>query len=152
MKKMFLAAIIALGAFNLSCSDDDNGSTDKIIEASELPAAARTFVETYFPAATYTRVEKQSRADSDGSVYDVHLSNGFEIDFTAEGEWTDIDGGMAEVPAGIIPAPISAYVAENYSGSFITTIEIERYGYDVELSNDVDLVFNAEGEFVRVDR
>lgn len=152
MKKMFLIALAAMSLMSAACNDDDNNGTDAIIEAGELPQAARTFVETHFPGVTYTRVEKQSRPDSDGSIYDVHLSNGFEIDFTAEGAWTDIDGNHQAVPAAIIPAGISQYVAANYASQTVTTIEIENHGYDVELSNDIDLVFNTNGEFVRIER
>jgi len=152
MKKMFLMALAAIGLMGAACSDDDTNGTETVIQATELPQAARTFVETHFPGITYTRVEKQSRADRDGSIYDVHLSNGFEIDFTAEGTWTDIDGNNQAVPAGILPASIAQYVTANYASQSVTTIEIERHGYDVELSNDVDLVFNANGEFVRIDR
>lgn len=152
MKKMFLMALVATGLMGAACSDDDTDGTETVIQAAELPQAGRTFVETHFPGATYTRVEKQSRADRDGSIYDVHLSNGFEIDFTAEGAWTDIDGNHQAVPPAIIPASIAQYVTTNYASQSVTTIEIESHGYDVELSNDVDLVFNTNGEFVRIDR
>ncbi|MGQ2982504.1 PepSY-like domain-containing protein [Flavobacterium sp.] len=152
MKKMFLMALAATALMGAACSDDDNNGTETVIQATELPQAARNFVETHFPGITYTRVEKQSKADRDGSIYDVHLSNGFEIDFTADGAWTDIDGNNQAVPAAILPASIAQYVTANYASRSVTTIEIERHGYDVELSNDVDLVFNANGEFVRIDR
>lgn len=152
MKKVFLMALIALGFTAVSCSDDDKNETKKIIEANMLPEAAKTFVETHFTGTTYIRVEKQSRPDDDGSIYDVYLSNGFEIDFDANGNWKDIDGKHLAIPTAIIPAPIAEYVTTNYASAIITTIEIEKHGYDIELSNDTDLVFNANGEFVRVDR
>ncbi|MCW4467507.1 PepSY-like domain-containing protein [Flavobacterium sp. MFBS3-15] len=152
MKKMFFIALAAISLMGAACNDDDNNGTDTIIQATDLPQAARSFVETHFPGATYTRVEKQSRADSDGSIYDVQLSNGFEIDFTAQGAWTDIDGNHQAIPAAIVPASISQYVTANYASQSVTNIGIERHGYDVELSNDVELVFNTNGQFIRIDR
>jgi len=152
MKKMFLTALAAIALLATSCSDNDNEGTETVIEATELPDAARTFIATYFEGASCVRVEKQARPDSDGSVYDVHLSNGFEIDFDADGDWTDIDGNNQAVPAALIPAPIAQYVEANYASQTITTIGIESHGYDIELSNDVDLVFNQQGEFIRIDR
>lgn len=151
MKKMFLMALIALGLTAVSCSDDDKKETKAVIDANTLPEAAKIFVETHFAGITYIRVEKQSRPDDDGSIYDVYLSNGFEIDFDANGNWKDIDGNHQAIPTAIIPAPIAEYVTTNYALAIITTIEIEKHGYDIELSSDIDLVFNPNGEFVRVD-
>jgi len=150
---------LMIGAFILStlliltsCSNDDNSNTNEVvIEANALPEMARNFITTHFPDATYRRIEKQNIADDDGSIYDVYLSNGFEIDFDINGNWTDIDGGQTVIPTAIIPEPITNYVIANYPSLFITTIEIETTGYDVELSNGLDLVFNPQGEFVRID-
>ena len=150
---------LMIGAFILStlliltsCSNDDNSDANEVvIEANALPETTRNFITTHFPDATYRRIEKQNIADDDGSVYDVHLSNGFEIDFDINGNWTDIDGGQTAIPTAIIPEPITNYVTMNYPNLFITTIEIETTGYDVELSNELDLVFNPQGEFVRID-
>ena len=148
IKGLFLATTILL---TVSCSNDDNSNTNEVvIEASALPETARNFISTHFPDATYRRIEKQSIPDDDGSIYDVYLSNGFEIDFDANGNWTDVNGGNTAIPTAIIPEPITAYVTANYPNLFITTIEIEPTGYDVELSNDLDLVFNPQGEFVRI--
>ena len=150
MKKLFLFALAAFSLIAVSCSDDDNKET--VINAAQLPEAARLFAEAHFPGATFTRVEQQSVAGSDGSIYDTRLSNGFEIDFDAEGNWTDIDGNSQTVPNAIVPQAILDYVAANYASSTVTTIEIENHGYDIELSNGTDLVFNENGEFIRVDR
>ena len=150
MKKLFLFALAAFSLIAVSCSDDDNKET--VINAAQLPEAARLFAEAHFPGATFTRVEQQSVAGSDGSIYDTRLSNGFEIDFDAEGNWTDIDGNSQTVPNAIVPQAILDYVAANYASSTVTTIEIENHGYDIELSNGTDLVFNENGEFIRIDR
>lgn len=151
MKKLFLFALAAFSLTAISCSDDDNNK-ETVIDAAQLPEAAKVFVETHFAGATFTRVEHQAVPDSDGSVYDTRLSNGFEIDFDAEGNWTDIDGNNQTVPDAIVPQPILDYVAANYATATVTAIEIERHGYDIELSNGTDLVFNENGEFIRIDR
>lgn len=150
MKKLFLFALAAFLLTAVSCSDDDN--KEKIIDAAQLPETAKMFAEAHLPEATFTRVEHQSVPDSDGSVYDTKLSNGFEIDFDSDGNWTDIDGNNQTVPDAIVPQPILDYVAANYASSTVTTIEIENHGYDIELSNGTDLVFNENGEFIRIDR
>ncbi|MBC8644054.1 PepSY-like domain-containing protein [Flavobacterium lindanitolerans] len=55
------------------------------------------------------------------------------------------------VPTAIVPEAITTYVTANYAGQTINTIEIERTGYDIELSNGLDLVFDSRGQFIRID-
>jgi len=50
-----------------------------------------------------------------------------------------------------LPAIVS-YVTNNYPSVGINGIEREMNGFDIELTNDIDLVFNSEGGFVREDR
>lgn len=153
IKTVLLAGFFASFMLILaSCSSDDNeNNNSNVIESSALPENARNFITTHFPEATYTLVKQNSVADDDGSIYDVYLSNGFEIDFDVNGNWTDVDGNTQAVPVAIIPASITSYVTANYVGQTINTIEIEATGYDIELSSGLDLVFNAQGEFIRVD-
>ena len=58
---------------------------------------------------------------------------------------------MTAVPAAIIPEAIRQYVSTNFAGTIITKIDKERYGYDIELSNDIDLKFNDQGALIGMD-
>ena len=64
----------------------------------------------------------------------------------------DIDGNGQEIPQGIVPETISTYVADNYSELFITGIDTEGNGYEIDLSNDLDLHFDTEGNFVKEEK
>ena len=55
------------------------------------------------------------------------------------------------VPAALVPAAIKQYAEANFSNCKITKIEKERYGYDIELSNDVELKFNHKGALIGMD-
>lgn len=136
-----------------SCSNDDNndGNTSTVIEFSALPENARTFLTTHFPGVESRMIKQNAIADDDGSIYDVYLNNGFEIDFDSNGNWTDVDGNTQAVPTAIVPEAITTHVTANYAGQTINTIEIERTGYDIELSNGLDLVFDSQGQFIRID-
>lgn len=148
MKTNFLTlAFLAIGATSfVSCSQDDD---ETIINAQDLPENAQTFITTHFPEADINKIEKNATAESDGSLYEVELSNNFDIDFSAEGDWIDIDGNNSEIPAEIIPANIANYVIENYAGLFITEIDTESTGYEINLSNDLDVHFDLEGNFLK---
>ena len=154
MKRNYLKfAVLALGALPLvACSEDDDNTDESIITAQELPEAAQSFLSTHFPQAEVSRVEMNTTADNDSSIYEVDLSNNFEIDFTAEGTWVDIDGNDQELPEGIVPANISAYLSQNYPDLLITGIDTEANGYEIDLSSDLDVQFDAEGNFVREEK
>ena len=151
-RRFFTIAFLALGAFTfVSCSDDDD-TNETMIEAQDLPENALNFVSTYFPTAEYSRVEENSAVENDGTLYEVDLSNNFEIDFTAEGNWVDVDGNDQEMPEGIVAQKIAEYVSENYPDLFITGIDTESNGYEVELSNDLDVFFDTEENFVKEEK
>lgn len=153
MKSKFLTlAFLALGlpAF-IACSDDDT-TDETVIEAQELPTKAQDFVSTHFPTSDYSRIEMNTVAENDGSLYEVQLSGNFEIDFTAEGDWVDVDGNGQEIPAAFIPEKIATYITENYADLFISGIDSEPTGYEIDLSNDLDVKFDTEGNFVSEDK
>ncbi|WP_447636272.1 PepSY-like domain-containing protein [Flavobacterium microcysteis] len=147
----FFASIIVILAASCSNDDDNDGNTSTVIEFDALPENAKTFLTTHFPTIESRMIKQNAMADDDGSIYDVYLNNGFEIDFDINGNWTDVDGNTQAVPTAIVPETITNYVTANYVGQTINTIEIERTGYDIELSNGLDLVFDNQGQFIRVD-
>ncbi|WP_315599070.1 PepSY-like domain-containing protein [Porphyromonas endodontalis] len=56
------------------------------------------------------------------------------------------------VPKKIVPNAISNYVAKNFPGTSIRQIEKRRRGgYQVELSNGLELKFDSSLKFVRMD-
>lgn len=153
MKKIILTGFIALSLLltTTSCDNDDDNN-ESVINVTDLPKSADAFVTTYFPNTTYVLIRKQNVADLDGSIYDVKLSNNFEIDFDANGNWIDIDGNHQAVPVELVPEKIQTYVTTNYPNQFVTSIDNEKTTVEVELSNNVDLVFDLQGNFLRIDK
>lgn len=122
---------------------------DVRLDSNELPSAAQTFITTNYPDETVTYCEKDY--DDWSYVYDVQLSDGTRIEFDKKGEWQEIENRVEGVKESVVPAPIWAYVTTNYTELFIVDIEKDYRGYDVELNNDLDLDFDPEGNFVRID-
>lgn len=144
MNKLFLglSLLTAVSFTTISCDDDD-----KAITLNELPATSSTFLEAYFPTHDILRVEKEGRG------YSVDLSGNIEVDFNQNGDWVEVDGRFnTEIPTGFILNPIKAYVAEQYPTNKFSSIEKIAQGFEVELSqNDIDLIFDQEGKFIRID-
>ena len=82
--------------------------------------------------------------------YDVRLVNGTTIEFSNSGKWTEVDCKSREVPQGIIMKPIRNYVAKTFSDVKIVKIEKKSSGYEVKLSDGVELKFNLVGQFKSV--
>lgn len=140
MKKIFL---ILFSMFTLSlpaCNRDDVP-----ISFKELPAEAQKFVNKYFSDINISVVLK------DDNEYEVKFANGYQIEFNKKGEWKEVDCQSDEVPAGIVPENIRKYVAQHYPQNFIVKISLDSHGYDVELNNDLDLEFDRNGNFLRID-
>ena len=142
MKRMRLLFIALLSMMVTSVAFAD----DKPIPVEKLPAAARTFVDTNFPG------KKILYAEKDWNSYECRLDDGTKIDFTSKGEWKQVDcHGMSAVPAVLVPEAIKQYVETNFSNCMITKIDKERQGYDIELSNDLELRFNHQGALIGMD-
>lgn len=118
-------------------------------DVKELPEAARTLLSQYYPNVVVNHIKIDKGVFSDD--YEVVLDNGVEIDFDDNGNLTEIDAGRMGVPDGLVMKSIRDYVADNYPGRKIENMNVDRWGYDVEISGDVDLVFDRSGKFKRID-
>ena len=78
------------------------------------------------------------------------MADGTELEFDQSGAWTDVDCKNKAVPAAIVPEAIGQYVADNYASLTIVQIERENYGYDIELSNGLDIRFDRDYNVTRV--
>lgn len=120
---------------------------DTAAQTNDLPANVKSFLADIYPAASVLHYEKKTGI---GSTYDVKLNNGAELEFDKDGNWTDIKSNEG-VPAQVIPGKIQSYVEANYPATKIESIEKERNKIHISLLNDIDLVFDTDGNFERLD-
>jgi hypothetical protein len=74
-----------------------------------------------------------------------------KVEFNRSGEWTSVDCERDEVPNGVLPQGVLEYVGKRFAGAYVVEIEKGLRGYEVKLSNDIDLEFDKDGKFLRVD-
>lgn len=115
------------------------------VSQSELPKAARTFLARYFPGDGIVKAEKdQGRR---GVEYEVDLRSGAEVDFRDNGDWKEVKASRGKaVASGIIPSAIAKYVSKNFKGQSIVEISRKRGGYEVELSNGMELKLTEDAK------
>ena len=142
--KFFLVALLCMFLQSVTCLADD-----KIIPVDQLPATAKTFVKKYFPQATIEYATKDT--EFMGTTYEVRLSDGTKVEFDKKGNWDNVDCKVKAVPASLVPAAIAQYVKAHYPNTVIVKIDKERSGYDIELSNDLELKFNSKGNLIGID-
>lgn len=145
MKKLIF--VIAVFFTVLNASSRDNYSHDIDI----LPDAAKTVLSSNFKSdVSHIKIGKEF-----GKIrkYEVILTDGSEISFDKHGNWKDVEvSSAASVPSGLIPSPINNFIIKNQAKAKVTGIEKKTYGYDVELSNGVDVKFSEKGKFLRYDK
>ena len=144
MKKMLLPvlAVVALAIVPTLANDVP-------ISAQKLPAEAQKFLKMHFPKnSVVSAMHDKDITDND---YTVILDNGVKIEVGSTGKWESVKSRNSAIPASVIPVKISDYVSNHYKSLGIEKIERKRYGYEVELTNDLDLKFDLNGNFLGLD-
>ena len=83
--------------------------------------------------------------------YKVVFVNGAKVEFAKDGQWTEVDCKYGEVPAAIVPQEIRNYVAKNFAGRKIVSIDRDTRDYEVKLDNGLDLKFDLKFRLIEID-
>ena len=145
MKKFALLLLIIVGAIGIAKAKDEYAHDDTV-----LPAAAKSSIKKNFKSSvSIVKIDKDFGRISE---YEVTLTDGSEITFDRNGNWKEVETNIGkQVPAAYIPAGVRDYVAKNQKGAHVVGIEKERNGYEVSLSNGIDIKFDRQGKFIRFD-
>lgn len=121
---------------------------DNIVPYSQIPSEIKNYVTAHFPKHSVI----QSEIDMEGlsKQYEINLNEGIELKFNNKNLIIDIDG-KSKLPDSVIPEKIRQYIATNYPNNVITDWEIEEKNQQVCLDNDLDLEFNMNGDFIKID-
>lgn len=144
MKKILLLLAVAVSALAVSARDEVSH------DPSVLPEAAQTILKNNFKAkVSFVKIDRDFGRISD---YEAILTDGSEVKFDREGNWEEVESSRtSQVPDYFVLAPIRSYLAENHKGARIVGIEKERNGYEVSLSDGIDIKFDKQGSFKKYD-
>lgn len=164
MKNIRILYLAMFGILSFqSCSNDEDVKNeadltavafkaDVHIRTSTLPQTILNYITTNYPNLTIVEAEEE-----DNQNIEITLSNGTELVFDSAGNFLgedndeDDDFGDHHVNISDLPQPIIDFIFANYSGIAIEEAEIENNGnYEIELENDVELIFDADGKFLGV--
>ncbi len=140
------------GAFLGIDNDTDEDFDDAVVDLATLPQSITDYIAANHSGLTIAHAEMENNGH-----YEVELSDGTELVFDGKGVFLGIgvdnddhngsDDDQITLPQGVID-----YVAANYPKTTISASEVEDNGnYEVELNNGTELVFEANGNFLRMD-
>ena len=143
MKKLFIFAVSCILSLT-ACADHYQQIT-----YSELPAQAQIFIQKHFNQEDISHIER----DREGIHYEynVYLKNATEIDFDHQGNLQSIDCKRTNVPEGIVPEVIMSFISLHHPNLFVVEYIIDYRHQTVELNNEIELIFDREGHFLRMD-
>lgn len=140
LKMLVLAGILLTGL--ASCEKET------VLSEAEIPEEITEYIETHFPDNKIIQIVKDVEGFT--KTYEVFLQGDFWLEFNRQKEIIDIEG-RTELPASVIPTKIAEYVNETFPDNFILEWELERKKQKVGLDNDIDIEFNLDGDFIRID-
>lgn len=143
MKKILAIMVIILPSL-IACADHQH-----LVAYSELPAQAQNFVQKYFNSYAIAYIEREREGMH--HHYNVHFENTTEIEFDYQGNLKSVDCEVYPVPNGIVPELVVNFVTLHYPDHFIVEYVIGPRSLTAELANGVELIFDLEGHFIRVD-
>ena len=135
VKSMVFFVLMGCMPFFMGCNEESN-----------IPVPAQEFIKEYFPKSTVVLVEMD--ADDEGKEYCAWLNDGTKVEFDLLGEWKRVSRNKTGVPSRLVPPVITEYVKTNYPQDIISKLSKKSYGYKIELSDDMDLRFDPQGNFI----
>ncbi len=116
----------------------------RVINPDKLPQPAIELIQKHWPSCAI------DFAYIDGLEYEVLLSDGTLIEFNIKGIWKEMkctDG----LPVTLVPGYITRYVVERFPKQLIIDCEKLRGGYEVTLTNGLEIQFDLRGNVTHVD-
>lgn len=141
-KKLLALIVLIFAATGVASAFVDS----YVIDRSKLPEEAQNMLDEHFPKAKIGMI-KIDRHLLKKTDYDVRLVNGTTIEFSNAGKWKSVDCKNREVPSALIPKTVRNYISKNFSDVKIVKITKKTSGYEVGLSDGVELRFNLLGQF-----
>lgn len=141
MKKFFSVIMLSITLVSFA--------QDKPINYNQVPKEGQQFIGKYFGAKQVS--SSMLEDDFFSKEYKVYLLNGTKIEFDSDGNWKEVDGNRNPIPTGFVPAKIANYVKRSFPNTKITKIERERNEIEVKLSNGLEVKFDKNGNFKKID-
>jgi hypothetical protein len=144
MKRLFLYLLLPGTLLLTSCRDDVVTR-----DVAQLPEPARQFVQSNFSQhhISYIKIDRELFS----TEYKVVLTNGDELEFDSDGEWKEVECKRTAVPVRFLPDAVKLYLNQNFATDSVEKVKRTSRNIEVELGNGLEVIFDTEGNFKRMD-
>ncbi len=140
MKKIilaFLAVVMLMSGANAQ-------RKKQVIDPENLPKAATELIQKHWPSCAI------DLAFVEGREYEALLTDGTIIEFDTKGVWKEMKCTEG-LPVTLVPVFITRYIVNRYPKQKIIDCEKMRGGYEIALSNGLEIQFDLNGNVTHVD-
>jgi len=123
---------------------------EKVLTVDQLPQTAQQFIKQHYDVKSVSHVIMEDEFFS-SKEFKVALVDGTELEFDSKGQWTEVDPEKGTVPEAIIPGNIRSYISKSFPNNKVEQISRSSRKYEVELTSGLDLEFDRNGKFLRID-
>lgn len=121
---------------------------ETVLQDSDFPVEIQLYVDTHFPIGEIIQIVREN--EDFVVTYDVFLSDHTSLEFNKKYEVTSISSRRS-LPESVIPVIVLEFVKARYPQQFIVEWELERKIQQIELNSGLELIFDQQGEFLRLD-
>ena len=122
----------------------------KTIKFEKLPYVAKTLIAEHFNEYEVLVVKQEKHGFS--YSYDVLFADGTKLEFDRQGELVGVESEKAGVPYQLIPRKIRNYVSRKFPNDvFVLEYERDKKGYEIKLSNDLEIKFDKQFQVYEID-
>ena len=141
--------------------ENDYNSIDQSPLSEQVKNKINTYVNTYHPNNSVVGVVIEPQ------IVNINLKSNIKILFSLSGDFTAYDSDNSNDDNNhddgeynsIDQAPLSetvknkikAYISTNHPNNSIVEVEIENQTIEVELNNDIEILFSSNGDFIAYD-
>ena len=154
-------------AYDSVNSNDDNNHDDgeyNSIDQAPLSEVVKTKIKTYI--STNHPSNSVVEVDIENQTIEIELNNNIEILFSLSGDFIAYDNNSSndddhddgeynsidQAPLSeVVKTKIKTYISTNHPNKSIVEVDIENQTIEVELNNNVEILFSLSGDFIAYD-
>lgn len=121
---------------------------DRYLKSEEYPAEITSYIAKHFADSDIVSIKEEKEIRK--TEYEVKLRNMEELEFDEEYKIKSMES-KSGLPNSVIPQKITDYVSKNYPQSKIEEWKRKRRGQEIELDNGLEILFDFEGNFIKID-
>ncbi len=120
----------------------------------EIPEKAKEYIARHFKGCTINHHEKdESILSVEHKVYVTFNGTSYSIEFDRKGNVTEVKSTdeKTALPRSVIPVKVYQHASRRYTTAHIIEWSREGSRQTIELDNGIELKYNRQGNFLRMD-